>query len=113
MEERIPELLQRHRAFWGREKVDRPLLTIMKYSPLAPKTLPLAGVTWGEEDLQLVPEMFDARRYTSVEQWHNVPGRLLMGDSFSVRQPFVRVPWVEAILGCPIWADRDSGRIWS
>jgi hypothetical protein len=25
----------------------------------------------------------------------------------------VRIPWVEAILGCAIWLDRDSGSMWS
>ncbi|HEX9015959.1 MAG TPA: hypothetical protein VF960_08190 [Chloroflexota bacterium] len=113
MAESVTELLERHRAFWRREKVDRPLVAVKPYAPLAPKYIPLRNVEWGSEDLCLDPTMFDPRTIANAEQWHNKPGQLLLGDSFSLRQPYVRIPWVEGILGCPIWADRESGSIWS
>ena len=113
MSDNLAELLDRHRAFWRREKVDRPLVAVKPYAPLAPKYIPLRDVQWGTEDLRLEPAMFDPRTSANIEQWHNHPGQLLLGDSFSLRQPFVRIPWVEGILGCPIWADRESGSIWS
>lgn len=113
MADNLPELLERHRAFWHREKVDRPLVAVKPYAPLAPKYIPLRDVQWGTEDLCLEPAMFDPHTIANAEQWHNKPGQLRLGDSFSLRQPYVRIPWVEAMLGCPIWADRESGSIWS
>ena len=109
----LAELLERHRAFWQRDKVDRPLVAVKPYAPLAPKHIPLRDVQWGVEDVRLEAAMLDPRIVANAEQWHNEPGQLFLGDSFSLRQPYVRIPWVEAILGCEIWADRESGSIWS
>ena len=50
MENDVAEALQRHRAFWSREKVDRPLISVRRYSPLRYKRLPLADGNLAEAD---------------------------------------------------------------
>ncbi|MHB1007304.1 MAG: hypothetical protein ACYC3S_16930 [Chloroflexota bacterium] len=110
----LEELLQRHRAFWHRGKVDRPLVTIKRFSPLVSKHIPVADPAWqARKDVEVLPGMFDTAAFANQEHWHSTPGRLVMGDTFSVRGPYVRIPWMEAILGCSIWLDRDSGSMWS
>ncbi|MCL5109298.1 MAG: hypothetical protein M1401_10610 [Chloroflexi bacterium] len=109
----VEELLQRHAAFWKREKVDRPLITVRPYAPLAHRRLPLADGTATEGDIELKPEMIDPELINNVEQRRAASGQLNLGGSFSARGAYERIPWVEAILGCPIWADSHSGSIWS
>ncbi|MHB1132181.1 MAG: uroporphyrinogen decarboxylase/cobalamine-independent methonine synthase family protein [Chloroflexota bacterium] len=108
----VEEMLQRHSAFWRRERVDRPLVTLRPYTPLAHKRLPLADGTVSAGDIQLKPEMIEPARMDALEQRRAQAGRLLLGGSFSARGPYERIPWVEAILGCPVWADNNSGSIW-
>ncbi len=110
----LAERLQRHRAFWHRESVDRPLVAVQTYKPLAFKQVPLEDSAWaGGREVRLQPEMLDVRKFAHVEHWFSAADSLAMGDWFSVRGPYVRVPWMEAILGCPIYVDRDSGSMWS
>lgn len=110
----VAELLDRHRAFWRRERVDRALVTVSRYMPLAPARVSLADGTVVEGGLRLLPEVLDPRAISAIKQSRQEGGRLLLGGSFSVRNPYIRIPWVEAILGCPVWADQQvSGSIWS
>ncbi|MDA8218459.1 MAG: hypothetical protein M0Z94_12670 [Dehalococcoidales bacterium] len=113
MQEDVTELLQRQRAFWHREKVDRPLVTIVRYKPLVHRRLPLADGTVSEGDIELRPEMVNPETFLNLEARRAEAGRLSLGGSFSVRSAFQRIPWVEAIIGCPIWADQNSGSMWS
>ncbi|MCL5111086.1 MAG: hypothetical protein M1401_19895 [Chloroflexi bacterium] len=111
MAERTAELIQRHRAFWHREKVDRPLLAAIPYVPLAPMAIPVPAAAWQGDELQLVPEILDPAAFADFEA---EPGaKPFKGDLFNFRAPFRRLPWVEAVLGCPIMADRSSGSIWA
>ena len=113
MNERVAELLQRQRAFWHRDRVERPLLTAILYEPLAAMRVPVASECWQGDNLRLTPEMLDPVAFADFEQGPTDPQALLRGDIFRVRAAFRRIPWLEAILGCPIYADRVSGSIWS
>lgn len=109
----ITELVQRHRAFWRRERVDRPLLTLKPRAPLAPLRVPLADGTWLREPRFLTPDTMPSRALLDLGIPGHSAGRLVLGGTFAVRAPWVRIPWMEAILGCPIWADMGSGSLWS
>jgi hypothetical protein len=114
MDSDITERLQRHRAFWHRENVDRPIIAVQQFNPLGFKEVPLADAAWsGGQAVRVQPEMLDVPKLANAEYWFSKRGQLTMGDWFSIRGPYVRVPWMEAILGCPIYADRDSGSWWS
>ncbi|MBI2940263.1 MAG: hypothetical protein HYY04_07455 [Chloroflexi bacterium] len=113
MENDVKELLERHRAFWRREQVDRPLVAVRRYSPLAPIKAPLVDGARAPEDVHLRPETIDTRAIIAREERPHDRRRLIVGDTFATRSPYTRIPWVEAVLGCPIWADQYSGSIWS
>jgi len=79
----------------------------LDYAPLGDLWLPMAGGSLATEDLDLRPEMLDADRLAGPAL---EPGPLEFdGDQIRTREPYVRVPWVEAILGCPIRATIQGG----
>lgn len=76
-------------------------------APLGDLWLPLSDGTLATEDLTLEPDMLDIERLVGDPL---DPGPLeFQGDAVHVRAPYVRVPWVEAILGCPIQATIKGG----
>lgn len=98
------ETLARHKAFWNSEETDRPLLGInvgffigqrfprvmakMKEGPVVPEDIPV------EEYLADCDEMYELHRG--------------LGDYPFVGAPFVGIPWLEAIAGCPIMASKTG-----
>jgi hypothetical protein len=77
------------------------------HEPLGDLWLPLADGTVARRDTGVRPEMLDLDRLAGPQLQ---PGpRVTEGDLFGVVQPFARVPWVEAILGCPIRATIAGG----
>lgn len=100
----IEALLERHARWWQREG---SLLTWLPRSPLGDLWLPLADGTTATEDVDLTPEMLDLDRLAGEPLQ---PGPLeRQGDILHTRAPYARVPWVEAILGCPIRATIQGG----
>jgi hypothetical protein len=97
-------LLERHAAWWRREA---SLLTRAPGAPLGHLWLPLVDGTEAAEDLDVRPEMLDVERLVGAPR---LPGPLeTHGDLFCTDSPYVRVPWVEAILGAPIRATIQGG----
>ncbi len=91
------DLAARHGAWWQRRGL---LVGRIPQTPLGDLWLPLADGTVAEHDLDLQPEMLDLDRLAGEAL---APGPVARhGDLFDVRSPFMRVPWVEAIMGCPI-----------
>ncbi|MBN1402732.1 MAG: hypothetical protein JXA74_17960, partial [Anaerolineae bacterium] len=112
-------LIERHRAWWERQGT---LFADHTGSPLGDLWLPLADGTLATEDLTVTPEMLDVERLAGADTWVGPdeelrvaePGRGsrtlgVEGDIFASRAPYARVPWVEAILGCPIRATIVGG----
>lgn len=118
----MSDVLERHKAFWNMEDVGKPLLRITRYSSgygeqHPPMKLPLADGTIASEDVfYLEPEMLSPERLspsgddTGISAC-NTPA--MSGDVFSVRAPYTKVPWMEAILGCPIRVSLQSSSMWS
>jgi hypothetical protein len=50
LDSKINAIVQRHGAFWRRESVDRPILSIQVFDPLASKHIPLSNVVWGDKE---------------------------------------------------------------
>lgn len=97
-------LLERHAGWWRRET---SLHTVQQGAPLGDLWLPLADGTDAQEDLDVRPEMLDVERLVGEAL---EPGVLeVQGDLFRVAAPYMRVPWVEAILGTPIRATIVGG----
>ncbi|MHB0857176.1 MAG: hypothetical protein ACYC5M_06350 [Anaerolineae bacterium] len=91
------EILARHAAWWRRQGT---LVAHIPTEPLGTLWLPLSDGSVASEDMDITPEMLDLDRLTGEEL---KPGSLeFVEDWVRTREPFSRVPWVEAILGCPI-----------
>jgi hypothetical protein len=97
--------MQRHADWWHQR--GSLLFVSTESGPLSSLWLPLADGSLANGDLDLTPEMLDLERMAGpVEQ----PGPLgSVGDGLDVHMPYGAIPWVEAILGCPIHATYQSG----
>lgn len=93
-----------HRAFWDRANSNRPLLginigfTIQHRFPRLAQTLPVGPVQPGDIRRDLFLQDCDWLHETHQG----------MGDYPFVAAPFVGVPWLEAIVGCPIQSSGAS-----
>jgi len=106
-------LLSRHRAFWQRSPVDRPLLSLPDPAPWPPLQIPVpAGLRLPPEGY-LAPDMLDPEAYHGqmIARWQGLG--LTEGDQFRIMTACWYVPWLEAICGCPIWYVQDSGRMYA
>lgn len=130
----MDSFLDRHRAFWERRAVDRPLLReVGRYavsrSGVEPMKLPLADGTLAPEGMRLTPELLDpavvhasyregtqqaafGRTLTAEREDYGVD-LTVSGDVFAPVAPYSLVPWVEAILGCPIHVSLKAHSMWS
>ena len=90
-------LLERHRKFWNLEEVDRPLLVVPVdvYAPTKRFCSTLVGDVLEPDavDATLVMEEYDRLAAMHEE----------IGDDYLVgAEPVLGVPWLEAMVGCPI-----------
>lgn len=96
--------LRRHAEWWQRRGM---LYGETQQAPLGDLWLPLADGTLAQQDVDLIPHMLDADRLAGER---HAPGPLeFHGDLVACNMPYARVPWVEAILGCPIRATIQGG----
>ncbi len=100
----LDERLAQHEAWWS----GRTLLVSRSPHPgLGDLWLPLADGSVAREDMRLTPAMLDLDRLAGPQRG---PGALrFVEDVIETDAPYVRVPWVEAILGCPIHATIQGG----
>jgi hypothetical protein len=104
LDDRGKAMLQRHIAWWQRGAM---LYHVEPDVPMGRLWLPLADGSDAQEDMDLRPEMLDFDRLAGEVQERG-PLRWI-GDMIATHAPYARVPWVEAILGCPIRATIIGG----
>ncbi len=104
--------LARHRAFWQRAEVDRPLLTIPPPVAWPPLEIPTPPDQELPADGYLAPEMLDPARYFEqmAARWDGLGPT--EGDQFRMMTAYWYVPWLEAICGCPVHYFRESGTMY-
>lgn len=121
---RISRKLSKHKAFWERAQQDSLLRSIGIFAPSEPVRLPQADGTVISHAERLTPDMVDPEAMAAeVESWvsgtldpQQVVGRQSvasfgLGDLLPTSQPFFKIPWLEAMLGCPI--TMTEGQIWN
>ena len=101
----VENTLGRHKAFWIRQDTDRPLLGcnigsfVSQQFPRTMQSIP-AGII-GPEDISV--DLF----LEDCEQLYQ--DYLEIGDDYPfVGVPFYGIPWLEAIMGCPVVASSTS-----
>lgn len=100
------ESLQRHRAFFEREAADRPLIGSWLFPFFVDRQFPelAASLRPGEirpADIAVEPFLRDVERLADAYAQLNDDYPLALGA-------FYGVPWMEAIMGCPIRFSGDS-----
>ncbi len=109
----INTTLARHKAFWSRAEVDRPLLRVKPNIPWPTLQIPVpAGLELPERGY-LSPEMLNPTAYFEqvLRAWNGLGP--IDGDLFRIITPYWLVPWLEAICDCPIYYFRDSGTMYA
>ncbi|MCE5258408.1 MAG: hypothetical protein LLG44_05020 [Chloroflexi bacterium] len=97
-------LLARHAAWWRKSGL---LYAETPDSGLGSLWLPLADGSTAQQDITLTPEMLDVERLVGPAL---AKGDLrTWGDIIQTRDAYLRIPWVEAILGCPIRTSIQGG----
>lgn len=99
------EIVERHRLFWQRGPVERPIGSVWIGSRMpdelytAARAIPVGRVM--PSDIDVSSFLVD---YDRLYDMHESVG----DDAFWVASPFYGIPWVEAILGCPIYYSSES-----
>jgi hypothetical protein len=115
--------LARHRAFWERAEEDSFLRSAGVFAASVPVCLPQPDGSVITRAERLHPDMIDPAalidEYAAwasdqldpalVAQRHSLAS-VGLGDVMPFGQPFFKIPWLEAMLGCPI--KMTEGQIW-
>ena len=103
----LEERLALHRSFWALEKQPRPLASFRVgdffFARHFRAALPLL-----EPDKSISPEMLNVSEFLPDYERMFREAEELGQDGFWTGEPFTGIPWMEAILGCPIRAGRES-----
>lgn len=108
--EQVHAMLQRHYAFWQCGAADQPLIGITRWP-----YIPIQAFDWGLNFDQgiLDPKMLAIDHFMpQYEEVYSTKG-LLDGDLFWIAQPPGAVPWMEAIVGCPVHFSKTSGNMFT
>lgn len=122
--EHFQSLLARHRAFWQGAEENSYLRTTGVFAPSVPIGLPQRDGSVITHAECVTPDMVDPdSMIDEVERWD--PDRLDatliaqgnylvsvgLGDILPNTRPFSKIPWVEAMLGCPLYM--TEGQLWN
>jgi DNA-binding FadR family transcriptional regulator len=104
---KLEERLSLHRAFWAREKQARPLASFRVgdffFARHFQAALPLLA-----SDKPISSEMLIVSEFLQDYERMFREAEELGQDGFWTGEPFTGIPWMEAILGCPIRAGQES-----
>ena len=114
----LAELRARHEAFWRLEEVDIPLLKIPAHAnedhPYV-LALNVAEAVTAKENAFLTPDLIQPERIYG--RFHGQDNEFseceTIGDVFAVIMPYDKLPWVEAIVGCPVQVSLSANTMWS
>jgi hypothetical protein len=122
--ERFRSLLARHQAFWEGAEENTFLRAVSPYGPSTPVAVPQRDGSIVTRAERLEPDMIDPTLLIDeVENWDRerldatlrLQGQFIVhvgtGDLMPLSTAWGKIPWVEAMLGCPI--KMTEGQIWN
>lgn len=118
-EAELERVFARHRAFWSREPVEKPILSVERYEPLDAVEMRLADGSPVREDMYLTPDLLDPELMLELEETPRPPRGEpdrpggISRDVLIVRRPMSKMCWVEAVMGCAVRVRAASGSIYS
>jgi DNA-binding FadR family transcriptional regulator len=103
----IEERLALHCAFWDREEQPRPLASFRVGDFFFSRHFKAAHGLLAPDTL-ITPEMLDVAAFLPDYERMFQESEAIGQDGFWTAEPFTGIPWMEAILGSPIRAGRES-----
>ncbi len=103
----LQERLSLHRTFWARQKQPRPLASFRVGDFFFARHFQ-AGLPLLEPGKIISPEMLIVSEFRADYERMFREAEELGQDGFWTGEPYTGIPWMEAILGCPIRAGRES-----
>jgi hypothetical protein len=104
-----PAIRERHRAFWTRGTADHPLAGAKRTTAFT-----LGDYEFPITDRPLAPQDVDIPQARAwAEALYCSGDGFLDGELVWGAPPLPGIPWMEAILGCPIWVSKESGSLWA
>ncbi len=107
MPETIEKRLERHRAFWEKDAVDRPLVGFRVGEYLFARDFQAARNVLCDGKI-IRPEMLDVDAFLEDHERMYAQTLEIGQDAFWTPSPFTGVPWMEAMLGCEIRGSAES-----
>jgi len=103
--------LKRHAAFWVRGEADVPLMGTTPRQARFPLRA-LRTVLTAKDGL-ITADMIEVEPLLQYADEQFTSEGLLLGDLLWSASPWVAIPWMEAILGCPIRISEHSESLWA
>lgn len=104
----ISEKIKLHEAFWNKESIERPLVTFHLAEDFFFSRHYKAARSILVPGKKISPDMLDVDLF--LEDYENMFQDVsqIPQDGFWAAQPFTGIPWMEAILGCEVYATGSS-----
>jgi hypothetical protein len=97
----ILEKVEAHKVYWNRSQMELPVVAFRKGSIFFNEQFRASARLF--QDRQILPEMLDVEGFLEDYERMFVETEKIGQTAFWVAEPFNAVPWLEAIMGCPIY----------
>ena len=102
----IPERVEAHRAYWNRSQMELPVVAFRTGSIFFNEQFKVSAHLF--QDRRILPEMLDVDGFMEDYERMFVETEKIGQTAFWAAEPFNAVPWLEAIMGCPIYGTASS-----
>lgn len=108
MAKTIEKKIELHNYFWMRRKIERPLVSFRIASDFFFATHFKAANDLLVEGKKITPSMLNVDSFLNDYERIYQDISSIGQDGFWVAEPFFGIPWMEAMLGCEIYATKSS-----
>jgi len=104
----IEQKIGLHNRFWMRKKMEKVLVSFRLTNDFFFSTHFKAAKDLLIEGEKITPDMLDVDAFLNDYERMYQEISSIGQDAFWVAEPFIGIPWMEAILGCEIYATKNS-----
>ena len=108
MDDEIKNKIERHLKFWNREDTGKPLTVAYLADDFFFSTHYKAAQPLLEPGKLITPDMLDVSEFLPDYERMYLDSLQLEQDGFFVATPYTGIPWMEAMLGCPVIGTENS-----
>lgn len=101
--------IDRFNSFWYRKETDRPTVGFQIGSPFVARRLDAGNRLLAENKL-ITHDMINVDEFIESYEKNYETSLLVDQDSYWTAEPYNGIPWIEAIVGCPIIGSKASFR---